>query len=460
MSFCHQPIRPRPGAAEARFCPAKDAGGCLLAEPPAVYRPRHPERTGFYQLFETHFDSYVRAYEERFEARSGPLRLVVVRSVEAFLDCGRLQGGFARIRCPKCRAEHLLAFSCRTRNFCSSCQAKRSVLFAEKLSREILAPVPHRHWTFSIPRVLRGLVERDRKLLGLLSQTAYAAILKTFQALFGRTDVRPGCVISLQTYGAYGANFNPHAHALVSNGVFSEEGEFLPLPSLDTAVVMEVFRRLLLRRLHQAERLSESFMRNLLSWVHPGFSVFAGPPVEGDALSTLEFQARYISRPALALDALQKLNNGRLALETPPDPRTGATFLALDPLEWIHRITAHIPDPGRHCQRFYGTYSNRARAAISSAHDGDAQPVANPNAEQDNADFSREARSTWARLLRKIFEVDPLVCACGARMQIVSLITDPRVVDRILRHRESARCKAKDPFEPRAPPCARARSRQ
>jgi hypothetical protein len=109
------------------------------------------------------------------------------------------------------------------------------VLFAEKLTTEILAPVPHRHWTFSIPRMLRGLVERDRKLLELLSQTAYAAILKTFQALFDRTDVRPGCVVSLQTFGAYGANFDPRAHALVSDGVFSEEGEFLPLPSLDTA---------------------------------------------------------------------------------------------------------------------------------------------------------------------------------------------------------------------------------
>ena len=136
---------------------------------------------------------------------------MVVRSVEAFLDCGRLQGGFARIRCPKCRDEHLLAFSCRTGNFCSSCQAKRvehpacgAVLFAEKLTTEILAPVPHRHWTFSIPRVLRGLVERDHKLLGLLSQTAYAAILKTFQALFDPTDVRPGCVVSLQTFGVYG----------------------------------------------------------------------------------------------------------------------------------------------------------------------------------------------------------------------------------------------------------------
>jgi hypothetical protein len=38
-------------------------------------------------------------------------------------------------------------------------------------------------------------VERDRQLLGLLSQTAYAAILKTFQALFDRADVRPGCVV-------------------------------------------------------------------------------------------------------------------------------------------------------------------------------------------------------------------------------------------------------------------------
>jgi len=238
----------------------EDPGGSCIAEAPAQYRPRHPERTVFYQLFEDQFNSYVRCYEERFEPRSGPLRPVVVRSVEEFLSCGRLQGGFARIRCPKCHAEHLLAFSCRTRNFCAGCQAKRSVLFAERLTSEILAPVPHRHWTFSIPRVLRGLIERDRRLLGLLSQTAYAAILKTFQALFDRRNVRPGCVISLQTFGAYGANFNPHAHALVSDGVFTPAGEFLPVPAPDPAAVMEVFRRLFLERLHRAERLSESFM--------------------------------------------------------------------------------------------------------------------------------------------------------------------------------------------------------
>jgi hypothetical protein len=157
------------------LAPEENPDGCPLAEAPAAYRPRHPEKTASYRLFQDHFDRYVRAYEERFEPHSGPLRPVVVRSVEEFLSCGRLEGGFARLRCPKCRAEHLLGFSCRTKNFCSSCQAKRSVPFAEKLIGEILAPVPHRHWTFSIPRALRGLFERDRKLLGLLSQTAYAS---------------------------------------------------------------------------------------------------------------------------------------------------------------------------------------------------------------------------------------------------------------------------------------------
>jgi len=457
FSFRPQPITAGLLAIEPYDRAQQDSAGWIVAESAPQYRPRHPERSALYQLFETHFDSYVRAYEECFEPRSGPLRPVVVRSVEEFLSCGRLEGGFARIRCTICRKEHLLAFSCRTRNFCSSCQAKRSVLFAEKLAGEILAPVAHRHWTFSIPRVLRGLFERERSLLGLLSQTAYASILKTFQALLARKDVRPGCVLSLQTYGAYGANFNPHCHALATDGAFSPGGEFLPLPSLDASAVMQMFRRLLLLRLHQAERLSETFMHKLLSWVHPGFSVYAGPPVQAAAIASLESQARYITRPVLAMDALEKLDDGSLVLETPPDPKSGATSIALDPLEWIHRITSHIPDPGRHCQRFYGAYSNRGRISVAPAEDNKAASPSANHGEQNISDCSREARSTWARLIKKIFEADPLLCPCGGRMRIVSFITDPRVVDRILRHSKSGRCKTRDPFEPRPPPGASAK---
>ena len=85
--------------------------GILACEAPAVYRPRHAEATVFYQTFEQHFEKYVAAYEERFEPRSGPLRHVVPEAVVQFLACGRLQAGFARLRCPSCQSEHLVAFS-------------------------------------------------------------------------------------------------------------------------------------------------------------------------------------------------------------------------------------------------------------------------------------------------------------------------------------------------------------
>jgi len=111
-----------------------------VREAAPAYRPRHPERTALYRLFERHWDDYARAHEERFEPSDGPLRPVVEPAVHAYLDCGRLHGGFARIRCPRCKGEHLLAFSCQTRNFCPSCQGKRAALFAERFGLEIAAP--------------------------------------------------------------------------------------------------------------------------------------------------------------------------------------------------------------------------------------------------------------------------------------------------------------------------------
>jgi hypothetical protein len=56
-------------------------------------------------------------------------------------------------------------------------------------------------------------------------------------------------------FGAYGANFNPHCQGLTTDGAFSKDGEYLPLPLLDPSAVMQLFRWLLLLRLHQAERL-------------------------------------------------------------------------------------------------------------------------------------------------------------------------------------------------------------
>jgi len=38
-------------------------------------------------------------------------------------------------------------------------------------------------------------------------------------------------------------------------------------------------------------------------------------------------------------------------------------------------------------------------------------------------------------MIRKVFEVDPLVCAqCGGQMKVIAFITDYAVVDRIIHH--------------------------
>jgi hypothetical protein len=76
----------------------------------------------------------------------------------------------------------------------------------------------------------------------------------------------------------------------------------------------------------------------------------------------------------------------------------------------------------------------------------DLPPAGLPD--RHDCDCPTEARSTWARLIKKIFDADPLLCSCGGCMRIISFITDPRVVDRILQRRESGRRKTRDPFEP------------
>ena len=425
-----------------------------MREAAPAYRPRHPERTALYRTLERHYERYERAYEERFEARDGPWRPVVRATVEAFLDCGRLHGGFARLRCPQCRGEHLLAFSCQTRNFCPSCQAKRAALFAERLSDSILAKAPHRHVVFTIPRVLRGLFGRDRRLLGLLARCAYRTVRLGFQEWAGRYDAVPGMVASLQTFGASLA-WHPHVHALVTEGLLAREGAYLPVATIDSAALEALFRRVVIAALVKARRLSAEFARKLLAWRHSGFSVYAQQRIPKDEGARLAHLARYLTRPPLAQARLRAAPDGALLLQTPPDKQTGATALRLDPLELVHRLTLQIPDRGQHLVRYYGAYANRVRRLYRPG-DGDEEaprlraPAADP--EEDSA-YARQRRKSWARLLRNLLEVEPLFCpACHVEMTIVSVLTDPYVVDAIVRHVEQGR--GRNPHEPRAPPAA------
>src|SRR3989338_2142699 len=123
---------------------------CLTA---SAYRPRRARESPLYRLAETHHETFKQVYDERFAERYGAWRAVVERTLFAFLE----------------------------RVFCPSCHAKRAVLWAEWLAGEVLAPVEHRQWVFTVPKRLRLFFLHDRRLLGALSRCAW----RTVRDLYG-----------------------------------------------------------------------------------------------------------------------------------------------------------------------------------------------------------------------------------------------------------------------------------
>ena len=116
------------------------------------------------------------------------------------------------------------------------------------------------------------------------------------------------------------------------------------------------------------------------------------------------------------------------------EPSPARIFPALD---FLAALCTHIPDSGQQLVRYYGAFSNvrraQARACVS---DPPAVPLPPGNEDGGCADeFARQVRSSWARLIKKVYEADPLVCPrCSGPLKIISLIGDGPVIEKILRH--------------------------
>jgi hypothetical protein len=104
----------------------------------------------------------------------------------------------------------------------------------------------------------------------------------------------------------------------------------------------------------------------------------------------------------------------------------------IDASEFVARVLTHVPDPRRHIVHYYGAYSNvsrgRRRKGAAGLQPGTEEP-------EEPSPAQRERRRSWAELIRRVYEVDPLVCPeCGGKMRVVAFITDPPVIRRILDH--------------------------
>ena len=306
-----------------------------------VYRPRRARESPLFRLVEQHLEEFLRVYEERFAKVHGPLRPVVERVLRAFLTCGLVERGLARAWCETCRLSYLIPYSCRGRSFCPSCEKKRSMLWAEWLQKEVLAPVPHRHVVMTMPRLLRGIFRKRRELLLDLSQCGAEALAEYMRREVG-ADKRPGIVVSIATAGDL-LQWHVHLHVLATDGTFSDEGTFHPLATWDKEALMRLFRERLLARLVEKYAISQELATKLMAWRHPGFSAHVGEPIKADDTQALENLAGYVTRNPLSLQRLVYLDGQQAVIYKglKHNPTLGRNFETMDPLEWLARMADH-----------------------------------------------------------------------------------------------------------------------
>lgn len=72
------------------------------------YQRHQPEQTLLYRIIEPHYS----AFTAHLSAQGTVLPEYVQREFEDYLQCGRRERGFPRVRCDICHAERLVAFSC------------------------------------------------------------------------------------------------------------------------------------------------------------------------------------------------------------------------------------------------------------------------------------------------------------------------------------------------------------
>jgi hypothetical protein len=65
-------------------------------------------------------------------------------------------------------------------------------------------------------------------------------------------------------------------------------------------------------------------------------------------------------------------------------------------------------------------------------------PVAPAQTTTGEGDCTQEQgkplRMTWARLLKRVFDIDVERCACGGKLKLIAVIEEPAVIEKILKH--------------------------
>jgi hypothetical protein len=446
-----------------------------------AYEPRDPAASALYQVVREHVETF-RVQAARLRDGEGLPRFVD-DEFRAFLNCGFLAGGFARLRCADCRAERLVAFSCKGRGFCPSCGGRRMAERAAHLVDHVLPDVPIRQWVLTLPHRWRYRLAWDHdgcRAVTALFVRAVLAFLRQRARERGVSAGRGGAVVILQRFGG-ALNLNVHLHALVLDGVFaSEHGRvrFHPLPALTTADVADVLATVVPRLAAwqarrgvtghddadawsdaaptlaglaaasvqgvaalgraagtRAQRLgrmtSTADPRALAAWQarQEGFDLHAGVRVGAGRRERLERVCHYVLRPPVSQDRLTVTQAGHVRLALRHTWSDGTTHLEFEPVAFLERLAVLVPRPRVNLILYHGVLAPRAawRSAIV------------PRGAPPPDDAAGQAGGTsgwrWAALMRRTLGFDVLACSrCGGRLRLIAVIEQAPVIQRILRH--------------------------
>ncbi|MUH82210.1 IS91 family transposase [Pseudomonas aeruginosa] len=398
--------------------PRRQAEVCapLPAAHAAARYARHlPERTLLYALVEAHYPDFI----ARIEAEGRSLPGYVREAFDAYLRCGVLEHGFLRVVCEHCRAERLVAFSCKKRGFCPSCGARRMAESARHLVEEVFGPRPVRQWVLSFPYPLRFLFASKPEAIGPvlgIVQRVIAGWLAD-QAGIDRASAQCGAVTLIQRFGS-ALNLNIHFHMLWLDGVYVEATELprrelrlhrarAPTTAQSTQLAATIAHRVCrhLTRKGWLEGEGESAfladsaagddsmdglrMSSITYRIATGrdagckvvtlqtlpgdagslegeagkvggFSLHAGVAAEAHESHKLEKLCRYITRPAISEQRLSIALQGRVRYQLKTPWRNGTTHVEWDPVDFIAKLAALVPPPRAHLTRFHGVFAPNA----------------------------------------------------------------------------------------------------
>jgi hypothetical protein len=172
----------------------------------------------------------------------------------------------------------------------------------------------------------------------------------------------PGVVAVIQTFGDR-INFHPHIHCLVTEGGTTPDGVFHLVSRFHDEVLQEIFTHEVFSLLLRKKLIGLPLVQKILHWRYTGFNVHSKVRAT-DKEETVRV-GKYMIRPLLSLKRLFfDETEGRVRYQ---HSRHGSQEESMDYLEFIARVTSHIPDKGQVMVRYYGLYSNAHRGKIRKA---------------------------------------------------------------------------------------------